>query len=242
MAKYAKWVGGGLGWVLGGPMGGILGYVLGSLFDSATLEPAEQGKTAASGSGDFSVSLLVLCAAVMRADGKIVKGELDYIKEFFKQHYGVEQTRQFMLMLRELLQQDFSVRQVCLQIRQHMDHPSRLQLLHLLYGIANADGHIDALELKEIENIAAYLGINEADTHSLRAMYYKDVKSAYEVLEIAEDATDEEVKKAYKRLAIKYHPDKVSHLGEEVQKAAKEKFQQLQEAYERIKKQRGTIL
>ena len=70
-------------------------------------------------------------------------------------------------------------------------------------------------------------------------MYYKDSDSAYAVLEISPDATDEEVKSAYRRMAMKNHPDKVATLGPEVQKAAEEKFRKVQEAYETIKKQRG---
>jgi DnaJ like chaperone protein len=70
-------------------------------------------------------------------------------------------------------------------------------------------------------------------------MFYKDAKSAYSVLEISHSATDDEVRSAYRRMAMKYHPDKVATLGPEVQKAAEEKFRKIQEAYETIKKERG---
>ena len=70
-------------------------------------------------------------------------------------------------------------------------------------------------------------------------MFYEDTDSAYAVLEISPSATDDEVRSAYRRMAMKNHPDKVATLGPEVQKAAEEKFRQIQEAYERIKKERG---
>jgi DnaJ like chaperone protein len=70
-------------------------------------------------------------------------------------------------------------------------------------------------------------------------MYFRDVNSDYKILEIEPEATTEEIKKAYRKVAIKFHPDKVASLGEDVQKAAKEKFQKVLEAYENIKKQRG---
>lgn len=250
MADFGKWLGGALGWVLSGPIGGVIGFAIGSIFDNATLEPnsgakgsgfENSGTQTQTAAGDFNISLLVLCAAVMKADGRVVVGELEYVKAFFKRHYGEERAKQFLLLLRDTLKKDFSARQVCLQIKQYMDHASRLQLLHLLYGVANADGSIDQRELTEIENIAGWLGISEADSMSLRAMYYKDVTHAYEVLELTENATDEEIKKAYRKLVVKYHPDKVSHLGEEMQAAANEKFQRMQAAYETIKKQRGII-
>ena len=90
-----------------------------------------------------------------------------------------------------------------------------------------------------IELICNYLGIKPHDLASIKAMFIREQESAYKILEISPDATDEEVKKAYRRMAAKYHPDKVSHLGPEVQKAAKEKFQALNQAYTQIKKQRG---
>lgn len=65
------------------------------------------------------------------------------------------------------------------------------------------------------------------------------LENDYKILEVSPDATDEEVKKAYRAAAKKHHPDKVSHLGEDVRKAAEVKFAQVNEAYERIKKSRG---
>jgi DnaJ like chaperone protein len=245
MTKYGKWLGGGLGWALGGPIGALVGYAIGSIYDSASLPSQTERETGYAETqrqttqGDFSMSLLVLCAAVMRADGRVVKGELDFVKAFFNKNFGETHTRERMLMLRELLKQDFSVREVCQQIRTYMDHPARLQLLHLLYGLAQADAHVDARELEVVEQIATYLGISAVDAASLKAMYYKDIASAYSILEVEPSATDEELKKAYRKMAVKYHPDKVNHLGDEVQRAAKEKFQKLQDSYEQIKKQRG---
>jgi DnaJ like chaperone protein len=91
-----------------------------------------------------------------------------------------------------------------------------------------------------IEAISGYMGITSADFASLRAMFVKSISWAYDVLEITSTASDEEVKRAYRDLAKKHHPDKVAHLGEDIRKAATEKFQQINLAYEEIKKQRGT--
>ena len=120
-----------------------------------------------------------------------------------------------------------------------MPHSERLQIIHYLFGISKADGHVDELELNTIATIANYLNVSSADFNSLKAMYFKDINSDYKILEIEANAGDEDVKKAYRKMAVKFHPDKVAALGEEVQKAAKEKFQKVQQAYENIKKQRG---
>ncbi len=236
MAKFAKWVGGSLGWALGGPLGGILGFVIGSVVDSIQITSTDTKTTR---TGDFSASLLVLSAAVMKADGKILKAELDYVRNFFIRNFGVERATQDMLLLREILKQDFNVSEVCMQIRQYMAYPERLQLLHFLFGISTADGMAQVRELEILGMIAKLLGISSNDLASIQAMFVKDASSMYKILEISSEATDEEVKKAYRKMAVKYHPDKVAHLGEEVKMSAEEKFKEVQQAYEEIKRQRG---
>lgn len=235
--KFGKWLGGGLGWALGGPLGGIIGFALGSAFDgSETLNTVNNQRTS---NGDFAMSLLVLSAAVMKSDGKMLKSELDFVKDFFTKQFGRENAAQQILMLKEILKKEIPLFDVCNQIKHHMPHAQRIQIVHYLFGISQADGHVHELELKTIETISNYLGLNSADFNSLKAMYFRDVNSDYKILEIEPEATTEEIKKAYRKVAIKFHPDKVASLGEDVQKAAKEKFQKVLEAYENIKKQRG---
>ena len=236
MSKYGKWLGGGLGWVLGGPIGAILGFIAGSFYD--TVSYGTQLTTKTTTQGDFGVSLLILSAAVMKADGKVLKSELEYVKRFFLLQFGPAETQQRMLMLKEIVKQEFSLQDVCSQIRYNMQMPLRLQLMHYLFGISMADAQVHPSETEIIRKIAVYLGIRQMDYESIKAMFVKDTNSAYRILEITSDATDEELKKAYRRMALKYHPDKVSHLGDNIQKAANEKFQKLNAAYELIKNER----
>ena len=238
MAKFGKWIGGGLGWVLGGPIGVILGFIVGSMFD-AMQSGEDEYRGARTQSGDFTISLLILTAAVMRADEKVMKSELDYVRNFLLRQFGAEKGEQLVLVLRDLLKQEINLPEVTAQIRQYMDHPSRLQLVHILFGIALADGQSHPQEVEVIRSICGYLGVSDSDFQSIKAMFVKDMESAYQVLEVSPDASDEEVQKAYRKMAVKYHPDKVSHLGEDVQRAANEKFQKLNQAYQDIKKQRG---
>lgn len=243
MANYGKLIGAGLGWALGGPIGAIIGFVAGTIIDSTgavTTHSYEQEiPHHHTGRGDFAMSMLVLSAAVMKADGVVLKSELEYVKKFFVRQFGVAKTQELMRIFKGILQKNIPVHEVCAQIRYNMQYPLRLQLMHYLFGIAAADGKVSNAEISTIEQIAEYLGISPNDFESLRAMFYKSSEMYYKILEIEKNATDEEVKKAYRRMAIKYHPDKVTHLGEEFQKAAKEKFQKVQDAYEKIKKERG---
>lgn len=242
---FSKWIGGGLGWAFGGPIGGILGFAIGAMMDhmGATAEAGQpQARTGhgATTAGDLAVSLVVLSAAIMRADGRATQRELEHARRFFIQQFGQGHARDLLLMLREALKREVSVHEVCAQVRQHMPHPMRLQLMHYLIGLAHADGQVDRAELEMLRRIAHGLGISDKDLGSLSAMFRAaDPSAAYAVLEIPRTATDEEVKKAYRRMAMKYHPDKVAQLGEEVQKAANEKFKKVQQAYEAIQKERG---
>ena len=237
MAKFAKWIGGGLGWALGGPLGAVIGFFLGTAIDQAgQMRQIESGTTTR---GDFAVSLLVLIASVMNADKKVLTSELEYVKQYFTQNFGRESAQEAMLMLRDILKQNIPLRDVTTQMKNKLDYPSRLQLIHFLYGISYSDQKVSSEEIKVIGIIAEYLGISEKDVQSIQSMFYKDIDSAYKVLEIDKSATDEEVKKAYRRMAVKYHPDKVGYLGEDFKKTANEKFQKVNEAYEKIKKERG---
>jgi DnaJ like chaperone protein len=235
---YGKWLAGGLGWVFGGPIGGLIGFALGSLVDKAN--NAEKGGTVGQTTrGDFALTFVVLTAAIMKADGKVLRIELDFVKKAYIKFFGAEQAKDMLSILRDVLKKDINIHEVTAQIQQHMNYESRLQVLHFLYGIAQSDGQITEDEAKLVEQIAIGIGINRADGLSIKNMYIEETDSAYKILEISPTVSDEEVKKAYKRMAIKYHPDKVSYLGEHAQKNAEEKFKKLNEAYEKIKKQRN---
>ena len=233
----------GLGWAMGGPIGAILGYAFASLSDQ--MQQPQQRRTyrrspiPKTSSVDFIASLLVLLGSVMKADDKMLKSELDFVKQFLQKQFNKEDAKKYTILFREILKQDYSLRQVCIQIQRSMDHPSRLELMHLLFGLSMADGHTHTRELEVIELIARYLNINQNDFASIKAMFVKSSKSAYEILEIDQSATNDEVKKAYRKMAKKYHPDKVGHLGKELQDSAEEKFKAVNTAYKDIKLERG---
>jgi len=237
MGKFGKWVAGGLGWAVFGPIGGILGFAIGSMFD--TPEFTKTKRYSSTTTGSFAMTLLVLVAAVMKADGKVLKSELSYVKKYFIQQFGEDSAIEALQMLRNILNQNIPVDSVGQQVKQNLDYSSRLQLLHLLFGVAQADGKVDVSELNVINSISYNMGVSQKDFDSIKSMFVADVDSAYKILEIEKSASDEEVKKAYRKMALKFHPDKVSHLGEEFQSQAKEKFQKVNDAYEKIKKERN---
>lgn len=241
MAKFGKWIGGGLGWAFGGPIGGIIGFVVGSMFDGnsdSISSNFKSGYSARTTTGGYVMSLLVLVAAVMKADGKVLKSELDYVKKFMVHNFGENSAQEAVKMLRDILQQTIPVNEVCRQIKQNMNYSARLQLLHFMFGIAQADGEVETREKEMITHISREMGITDSDYQSIEAMFIPNTDADYKILEIEPSASNEELKKAYRRMAMKFHPDKVSNLGEDFQNAAKEKFQRVNRAYENIKKER----
>lgn len=246
MGCFTKIILTGLGWAFGGPIGGIIGYALGSLFSSSRPSVMREEVNEHFGNTeekrDFNVTLLVLSAAVMKADGNVKKSELDYVKRFFLQNFGQERAENYIKMLRDILDQEYNIYDVSRQVGRYMDYSSRLQLLHYLFGIAAADGDVSNLELGVIQTISRSMGVVDADYQSIKAMFVREINAsdnAYKILGVDPSASDEEVKKAYREMAKKNHPDLVSNLGEEVRVAAEKKFQEINQAYEIIKKQRG---
>ncbi len=240
MGNFLKWLGGGLGWAFGGPIGAIIGFAIGSMLGTSPKKTTYIKKTT---EADFKMSLLVLMACVMKADGKVLRSELNVVKRFLVSNFGEEGALEALQMLKKILKRDIDEIAVARQINHHMNKSAKLQLVRLLFDIAYADGEVSDSELGVIRRISLVFNLTQAEFDSLKATYIKheDRNWAYKALEIQPNATDDEIKKAYRRMAMKYHPDKVASLGEDIKKTATEKFRGVNEAYEHLKKQRGII-
>lgn len=254
-----KWIFAGLGWALGGPIGALLGFFLGSSFDTSTAFVGDgsthHGPYRNTGTqADINVALMVLIAAVMKADGQVKKSELNYVKAFLLQNYGEERGKEMLQILRQMVQQDIPINQVCAQIKVNTDYTTRYHMVDFLFGLAASDGLFDQTELNMLRLIAQYLGISQSDFVSIHERHVGgsyssnqafrqsgNQKDPYKVLGITKEATDDEVKKAYRRMAMKYHPDRVAGMSEELQRNAAEQMKEINEAYDHIKSFRPNI-
>ena len=189
--------------------------------------------------GDFGAAMLVLFAAVMKADNQLKKTELEFVKRFFIENFGTNYTRQRMELFKKILNQKIDIQSVCNQIKNNMDLHSKIQLIHILFGLSKADNNIHNDELNIISDIAMLIGLSKKDFNSVKAMFIEDTKSAYKILGVDSKSEDSEIKLAYRKMATKFHPDKVSHLGEDFTKIAEEKFKSINDAYQKIKKERN---
>lgn len=253
-----KWIGGIVGWMTGGMFGALAGVVLGHWFDKGLDSVSNESNSGERSFSDvygneghrnnFLFALLVLIAYIIRADGKVMHSEMEFVRNFLRNNFGdaaVRQGEQILLKLFEEQKRQGSatyqntVRQCCQQIAMNMPYAERLQLLSFLAAISKADGRVTSDEIKAVRACALWMQISEADLESVLNLGGGSLEEAYKVLGVSPDATDDEVRKAYRKLALQHHPDRVATLGEDIRRAAEQKLQKINEAKERIYKERG---
>tara|TARA_B110000196_G_scaffold53698_1_gene44356 strand:+ start:610 stop:1329 length:720 start_codon:yes stop_codon:yes gene_type:complete len=221
--------------------GAIVGYFLGNLIENfSTKNKFKKSRVNNISSQEFELNLLALASLVIKADGKVTKQELDYVRSYFVSAYGKERANAtFKIFNDNIKNLGISPVKISMLFNSALNYESRLQVIHFLFGIAKADGNVSVSEINKLLEFSNLLRLSHADFQSIKAMFINEVGGAYKILEIEKSATDNQVKKAYRDLAKKHHPDKVQHLGDAYVKAAQEKFQKVQKAYERIKQERG---
>jgi DnaJ like chaperone protein len=241
-----KWIAAVLGYMYFRFPGAILGFIIGTLIDNwtrgsgAAFQQMFSQEEKSVSPGDFELNLLSLCSLVIKADGEVSQKEMDYVRAYFVQAYGKERANATFRTFNELVKdREISASRISQYLAARTRYPARLQIIHFLFGIAQADGHVGDAEASIIQEIAGYLQISRLDFESIKAMFFKSADTAYKILEIEKSATDAEVKKAYRSMVKKYHPDKLGHMDEAYRKGAREKFNRVQEAYDQIQKERG---
>lgn len=254
-----KWIGSAMGFMTMGPLGALAGYFIGSWFDKQAVGMQEDLQADEAGRAryeqgqrnSFLFSMLVMASYVIRADRKIMHSEMEFVRRFLRANFGesaVEEGEQILLKLFDEAKRLDGVSPVAFrnmifdcgrQIVAHLNYGERLQLLNFLVRIAQSDGNVCAEEITALREVALAMELSAGEVDSMLNLKGESLADAYKVLEIEPSATDEEVRKAFRKLALKHHPDRVATLGEDVRRAAEEKFQQINNAKERIYKARG---
>lgn len=239
-----KWVTAILGYTYFRFGGAFLGYFIGSvleqLFRQDRRNPFASVQSQRMQTNQVQLNLLSLAAIVIKADGKVDERELRFVRNYFITNYGEAYASSiFAKFNTEVKKEQQNLNEITRLFVQRAPYETRLQILHFLFAIANADGHVAEVEVQKILQIANALQLRSMDFESIKAMFVKSADNAYKILEISPRATDAEVKKAYRTMAKKYHPDKLQTDDAALKKGAQEKFQQVQAAYETIQKERG---
>jgi DnaJ like chaperone protein len=236
MAKYEKWLGAGLGWVVGGPLGGLLGFIAGNLIDKETkLETS----SLTNGLTEFEVNLIVLASHLVKVDAEVSLAEVSFLNDFLNRHFNETQSNQRARVINHCLQNEYNLDAACHQIRLNTPHATRIQVVHFLFDLAYCDGDLTERENYFIFRIAGYLNVNDVDFKKIKAEHHPPRPTIYQVLEVSPNANMHQIRTAYRKLVLKYHPDRNKTATEQEKKKLAAKFQQIQEAYEKIKAERG---
>lgn len=210
----------------------------------------------------FNNTILVLLAAIVKVDEKQSDMEFRYIEAALSEHFSQIRVIEMLKLIEKLVRSEkLNYQKVCRVVVMNFRLNERIQLLHFLVGIATADGILTKSERELVTEIAHKIGLTTTTVDSILNMFsfiseeelkYRQERNerkktvikmglsqAYKILGLAETAGVTEIKKAYRKLAMQHHPDRLIHLGAEHQQSAKAKFQSISDAYEYIKEKKG---
>ena len=263
---FGSWIGGFIGYIFGGTLGSLAGFILGGLFDAVTGGNGGQSRIGSFSTdednsvnygrrrpnvnerGSFLFSLLVLTAYIIKADGRVMHSEMEIVRQMLRQNFGEEAVREGEQILLRLFDEQKrqgnggfrrTVQQCCSEMAVGMNYGQRLQLLNFLVMVAKADGSVPQSEINALRDVSGWMRLQPSEVDSMLNLGGDSLEEAYKVLGVSPQATDDEVKKAFRRLALEHHPDRVAALGEDVRRAAEKKFQQINAAKDKIWKARG---
>ena len=197
----------------------------------------------------FVYLLVNILVKIAQVDGKVTRDEVKTIRHFFQYNLHYSQNQLFWIkeLIKEALASGLSLDSLLQEFRQKFAYEPRLILLELIYQVLYSNEEVSQAELQLAENIGNYLGISPYDQRSIAARYKAGFRAAAQPEEVVEDkyyailglspgASFTEIKAAYRKLSMQYHPDKVGHLGEEFKKVAEEKMKEIHNAYEFLKR------
>ena len=258
MSWFGKIVGGTLGLFVGGPIGAIGGAALGHyMFDRGEGQDAGFGWGEQVGAGQrqrvstreqaqaaYFVALFSMLGKLAKADGTVTEAEGRAFKSMLSQMPLNHEQRQFAINIyNEAKRSPYSIEDFAHQFSQITAGRAEIhtQMIDMLYQIAAVDQHLHENEEAAIRSVSRILGLSDSQVDGIKAKYFQDTGSHYEVLGISPSASDEDVRKAYRELAREYHPDTVVSKGlpEEFVNFAKKRFQEIQASYEAIKQERN---
>lgn len=236
MAKYEKWLGAGLGFVVGGPIGGLLGFITGTMFERGQSDAKEISQNVS----EFEVNLMVLASHFIKIDGRVSMSEIQFTEQFLNTHFDPAYNTERRQILNHCLQKEYDLHIACDQIRMNTGHGTKVQVVRFLMDLALCDGALSEREHYFIFRIAGFLNVNDVEYKRIRTEHTQQPKvSHYQILEVRETASYEEIRASYRKLVIKYHPDRNHGATPAQLKQLGEKLQQIKEAYEALKKEKG---
>lgn len=246
MGWMGKIVGGTLGFALGGPLGAIAGAALGHTFDASDEQYSRKRLSYhEEAQMTFFVATFSMLAKVASVDGRISPEEIHTVKNFMVNELNLNpESQRFAAEIFEtainspMTFEDFAG-QFYLQFR---NQPQLLDvMIDVLLRLSVADGTLSESEEKLINSATRIFHFSEQKYSELKSRYAPDFEKYYAILGTNSKASDDEIKRQYRKLVKEYHPDKIASKGlpEEFTKLANDKFREIQDAYDAVRKERG---
>lgn len=183
-----------------------------------------------------------ISAHLMKVDGRVDPVEVQTFKNFFITHFNFQGSSLLWVedLLKKELSQQHNLDELIDEINDNFNYDTKIVLLELLHQIAYSDFDYSSVEESLVKKISDALGIRSQDYQYIYNRYQKgasvsDKNKYYTILGVKKGASQDEIKKAYRSLIKKYHPDVVAHLGDEFKKVNEKKARELTEAYDALK-------
>ena len=196
-------------------------------------------RTIVKGVSEFEVNLMVLASHLIKIDGHVSNAEIAFTERFLNAHFEAQFETERVRIFQHCLQKEYDLNAACGQIRMYSEQRTRVQVVRFLIDLAQCDGAMTDRENYFVFKIAGYLTINDVEYRKLKAEHFLQPVTVYEILGVTRQMDFAEIRTTYRRLVLKYHPDRNKDASEEEKKKLALKFQQVQEAYEKIKAEKG---
>ena len=249
MGWLGKIVGGTLGFALGGPLGAIAGAALGHTFDANNKQYYAEGRRQLSYHEEaqmtFFVATFSMLAKVAQADGRVSPEEIQAVENFMAHELNLTpESKRFAVDIFETaINSPMAFEDFAGQFYHHFHNQPRLLdlMIDVLLRLSVADGALSGSEEKLISSAARIFGFSEQKYHEFKSRYAPDFEKYYAILGTNGRASDDEIKRQYRKLVKEYHPDTIASKGlpEEFTKFANDKFREIKEAYDVVKQERG---
>ncbi|MBL0309372.1 MAG: TerB family tellurite resistance protein [Bacteroidetes bacterium] len=233
MSYYEKWLGAGIGWVLtGNPIGGVLGFIAGTMMGKDKNHP-EVGKT--KGITEFEANLIVLASHLIKVDSKVSLTEISFVNDFLNKHFDEKYSNERSQVLNHCLNKEYDLNTACDQIRMYTDHGTHVQVVHFLFDLALCDGDLSERENYFIFRISGFLNVHDVDFRKMKTVHTEREFSDFEILGVKREDSIIVIRNSYRKLILKYHPDRNQDIDAIAKKKLEQKIQRIHDAYNRIK-------
>jgi len=249
MSWLGAGIGAGIGMMFGGPIGAALGAWVGGSFGSGLKKLSDAGVTLNRDGAQtvFIVALFSMLAKMAKADGQVSKAEIQLVDDFIKNNLrlNAEDRQQAIKIFQNAKDDQFSIYDYARQYRQLIRNQAMREMVYrLLFAVAFADGELHPAEEQILRRIPEELGLHAS---IFNAMFNEfghrgastgsgSLQAHYDILECSPEASDKELKLAYRRKAAEYHPDKIASKGlpEEFMRHAEDQMKSVTVAYDTI--------